>query len=95
MAADGVRRAIGLVLAAHRSYSSCTQYRQNVVDARADVVACRTARCPVIYTGDWHTHPKFVEANASHVRSRDRTAAGRTCVPRAQVVFTAHSVPFR
>jgi protoporphyrin/coproporphyrin ferrochelatase len=35
MARDGVRRAIGFVCAAHRSYSSCTQYRQNVADARA------------------------------------------------------------
>ena len=31
MAQDGVRRAIGFVCAAHRSYSSCTQYRENVV----------------------------------------------------------------
>ena len=92
MAADGVRRAIGLVLAAHRSYSSCAQYRQNVVDARADVVGAGLADVPVIYTGDWHTHPKFVEANATHVR----TAIDRLPVDlrsRAQVVFTAHSVP--
>jgi ferrochelatase len=34
MAQDGVRRAIGFVCAAHRSYSSCTQYRENVVSAR-------------------------------------------------------------
>ena len=36
MADDGVRRAIGFICAAHRSYSSCTQYKQNVVDARAE-----------------------------------------------------------
>ena len=69
MAADGVHRAIGLVLAAHRSYSSCAQYRQNVMDARADVVGAGLLDVPVIYTGDWHTHPKFVEANARHVRA--------------------------
>ena len=92
MAAGGVRRAIGLVLAAHRSYSSCAQYRQNVVDARADVVSAGLPDVPVIYTGDWHTHPKFVQANATHVR----TAIERLppdLRSRAQVVFTAHSVP--
>jgi protoporphyrin/coproporphyrin ferrochelatase len=92
MADDGVRRAIGLVLAAHRSYSSCAQYRQNVVDARADVVAAGLADVPVIYTGDWHTHPKFVEANARHVRTAiERLPSDLRS--RAQVVFTAHSVP--
>src|SRR5436190_12677267 len=39
MARAGVRRAIGFVCAAHRSYSSCTQYRQNVSDARAEIAA--------------------------------------------------------
>ena len=92
MAADGVRRAIGLVLAAHRSYSSCTQYRQNVVDARAEVVAAGLPDVPVIYTGDWHTHPKFVEANARHVPPRIERLPD-DLRSRAQVVFTAHSVP--
>ena len=92
MAADGVRRAIGLILAAHRSYSSCTQYRQNVVDARAELRAAGLSDISVTYAGDWHTHPKFVEANARHVRSAlerlpDELRSG------AQVVFTAHSVP--
>jgi ferrochelatase len=92
MAADGVRRAIGLVLAAHRSYSSCAQYRQNVVDARADIVAAGLPDVPVIYTGDWHTHPRFVEANARHVRAAiERLPSDLRS--RAQVVFTAHSVP--
>ena len=92
MAADGVRRAIGLVLAAHRSYSSCTQYRQNVVDARAELVAAGLHDVPVIYTGDWHMHPKFIEANAEHVRRaiQQLPDALRSA---AQVVFTAHSVP--
>jgi protoheme ferro-lyase len=33
MARDGVRRAIGFVCAAHRSYSSCTQYRRGLAAA--------------------------------------------------------------
>lgn len=92
MSADGIRRAIGLILAGHRSYSSCTQYRQNVVDARAEVVAAGLRDVPVVYTGDWHTHPKFIHANANRVRAAmDRLPADLRA--RAQVVFTAHSVP--
>ena len=92
MAADGVRRAIGVILAAHRSYSSCTQYRQNVVDARTELRAAGVPDVAVIYTGDWHTHPKFIDANAQHVRAAlDRIPDDRRAG--AQVVFTAHSVP--
>ena len=43
----------------------------------------------VIYVGDWHTHQKFVEANARHVAQRHRAAAWRhpfqrrrSCSPR-------------
>src|SRR5207253_6420351 len=35
MSRDGVRRAVGVIAAAHRSYSSCTQYRENITAARA------------------------------------------------------------
>lgn len=92
MASDGVRRAIGLVLAAHRSYSSCTQYRQNVVDARAEILAAGSRDVSVIYTADWHTHPNFIRANAEHVQqAMARLPAGVRAT--AQVVFTAHSVP--
>src|SRR4051812_24083827 len=63
MAEDGVRRAIGFICAAHRSYSSCTQYRQNVIDARAEIVGGGLRDVDVIYVGDWHAHHGFVDAN--------------------------------
>ena len=92
MSRDGVRGAVGFIAAAQRSYSSCTQYRENVDVARA---ALREAGLPdvsVTYVGDWHTHPGFVEANAAHV-----TAALTTLAPDvredARIVFTAHSIP--
>jgi ferrochelatase len=92
MAADGVRRAVGLVLSAYRSYSSCTQYRQNVVDARTEAVVAGLPDVSVTYVGDWHTHPKFIEVNARHVRtSLDRLPSDVRDA--ARVVFTAHSVP--
>jgi ferrochelatase len=92
MAEDGVRRAIGFVCAAHRSYSSCAQYRQNVVDARAEVVAAGRQDVAVTYVGDWHAHEGFIEANARHVRA----ALDALPMPqreRARIVFTAHSIP--
>src|SRR5688500_1139519 len=39
MSAAGVRRAIGFIAAAHRSYSSCLQYRENVRDARGSLTS--------------------------------------------------------
>ena len=88
MAGDGVRRAVGLILAPHRSFSSCTQYRQNVVDARVE----SAARVEVTYVGDWHRHKKFIDANQRHVRA----ALGHLPAEvrsRARLVFTAHSIP--
>jgi ferrochelatase len=92
MSRDGVRRAIGFIAAAHRSYSSCTQYKEDVTEARAAVRAMGLADVEVTYVADWHTHPDFIAANAEHVR------AARACLPhalrdRARLVFTAHSIP--
>jgi ferrochelatase len=92
MAKAGVRRAVGLVLAPHRSFSSCTQYRQNVMDARADAVAAGMCDVGVTYVGDWHMHPKFIDTNQRHVRvALDSLPAGARTG--ARLVFTAHSVP--
>jgi ferrochelatase len=92
MSADGVRRAIGFIAAAHRSFSSCTQYRQDVRDARVELVTAGGRDIDVVYVGDWHTHEGFIAANAEHVRQ----AAARlppSVADRARVVFTAHSIP--
>lgn len=92
MAHDGVRRAIGFVCAAHRSYSSCTQYRENVVSARRAAVEAGLSDVSVTYVGDWHLHDRFIEANARHVRAALDTlpAPVRSA---ARLVFTAHSIP--
>jgi len=92
MAARGIRRAIGFVMAPHRSFSSCTQYRQNVVDARCVLASRGLPDVQVTYVGDWHSHPKFIEANRDHllaaVARLPERLRGRT-----RVVFTAHSLP--
>lgn len=84
-----VRRAIGIVLAPHRSYASWEQYQENVADARARAGAEAPA---VDYVGPWFEHPGFIGAQA------DRTAAVLRAMPDeertgAALVFTAHSIP--
>ena len=92
MAKAGVRRAIGFIAAAHRSYSSCTQYRENVAAARGALAAQGLPDVEVTFTADWHTHPGFIAANVDHIEE-----ARRQLPPplrdRAKVVFTAHSIP--
>jgi ferrochelatase len=92
MSRAGIRRAIGVLAAAQRSYSGCTQYRENVRDARTALAETGMASPEITYVGDWHEHPGFVEANADHVnaaiaRLPDEDQAS------ARLIFTAHSIP--
>lgn len=92
MSRDGVRRAVGFIAAAQRSYSSCTQYRENVDAARG---ALREAGLPdveVVYVGDWHAHPGFVEANAANIHEAIEQLP-EAVRDDARLVFTAHSIP--
>src|SRR5260221_6800868 len=92
MAGAGVRRAIGVIAAAQRSYSGCAQYRENVRDARIALAETGTHAVDVTYVGDWHEHPGFIEANADHVREAfDRLPVDRRA--HARLIFTAHSIP--
>jgi ferrochelatase len=92
MSRDGVRRALGFICAAHRSYSSCTQYKQNVIDAREEVVRAGGRDVEMTWVGDWHMHDGFIEANVSHVR-RALARLSAAVRPAARLVFTAHSIP--
>jgi ferrochelatase len=92
MYADGVRHAVGFIAAAQHSYSSCQQYRENVLAARAELRARDAGDIDVTYVDSWFDHPGFVEANAQHVR----VAAARlpdAVRNRARLIFTAHSIP--
>ena len=89
MARDGVKHALGVVLAAYSSYSSCRQYREDIIKAREAVgpEAPAVDKMRVFYN-----HPDFVEVNAGRVRDalgqfpEDRRGSVR-------VAFTAHSIP--
>ncbi len=92
MAGAGVRRALALPLAAHHSYSSCGQYKQNVAQALFTVRESGHEPPLVTYVPGWHTHAGFIDANARHIGE-----ALETLPPdlrdSARVVFTAHSIP--
>src|SRR5689334_3484118 len=92
MSRAGVRRAVGFLAAAQRSYSSCTQYRENVDAARATLNEAGLADIDIVYVGDWHTHPGFVEANADHIADALRNLPA-DLRDGAKIVFTAHSIP--
>ena len=92
MSRGGVRRAIGILAAAQRSYSGCLQYRENVRDARVAITSAGVAPIDVVYVGDWHEQAGFIEANADHVRRAfERLPAEQRA--RARLIFTAHSIP--
>jgi ferrochelatase len=86
---DGARSALAIVTSAFSCYSSCRQYREDVIRALEAVGdgAPRVDKLRVFFN-----HPDFIEANAERLRdglarvpAPDRSEAG--------VVFTAHSIP--
>lgn len=92
MSNDGVRRAIAFVAAAHRSYSGCLQYKENVLDAQAALAERRLPPVQVTYVTDWHLHEGLIAANAAHVRAALERLPPATSTG-AEIVFTAHSIP--
>jgi ferrochelatase len=92
MSRAGIRRAVGVIAAAHRSYSSCLQYKENVRDARAVLRGQGVADVEVTYTGDWYDHPMFIEASAAQVEEAIARLPD-TERARAALIFTAHSIP--
>jgi ferrochelatase len=90
MVADGITRAVALVLAPHFSALSVARYQQKV----ADGLDLYRGRIDVAHVGSYHDHPGLVEAFAARVEeglSRwPEDARGRV-----HVVFSAHSLPLR
>ena len=92
MAGQGVRRIIGLIAAAQRSYSSCEQYKQNVWQAQEALRADGVAPPDIVYAGDWHRQHGFLDAVAARITDARATLPAEVR-ERARVVFTAHSIP--
>jgi ferrochelatase len=89
MSQAGVRRAIGFIAAAHQSYSSCLQYKENVTAARREIVARGLKDVDITYVDAWFDHPGFIAAVAQQLNDamQQCPADGR------RVLFTAHSIP--
>jgi ferrochelatase len=90
MSRDGVHNALAFVTSAYSSFSSCRQYRQNIADAQSEVGsdAPRIDKIRAFYN-----HPLFIEANVDHIR-RALSQLDDDARSRAQLVFTAHSIPY-
>lgn len=83
MTADGIKRAIGFITAAHRCEASLERYIKAVDQAREKI----GPEAPEIdYVNGWFDHPLFIEAIAARVSECSVTAA-------SSWIFTAHSIP--
>ena len=91
MAADGVKRALALFTTAYSSYSSCRQYREDILRAQAEVgpTAPEIDKIRAFYN-----HPGFVEPNVENLQEAlEQIPAERRT--HAHIAFTAHSLPQR
>jgi ferrochelatase len=89
MKKDGVERALAFVTSAYSSYSGCRQYRENIAAAREAV----GDGAPVIdKLRVFFNHPEYIEAIAEYSSEGIRQLP-ESDRPRAQLIFTAHSIP--
>jgi len=89
MQMNGVRRAIGVIMAAQQNDAGWGRYQRDVAEAQVQVGADAPQ---VDYVDEWHAHPFFIAAMSDNVRAafagipEERRAA-------AALAFTAHSIP--
>jgi ferrochelatase len=89
LAADGIDRAVALVLAPHYSVGSVGEYLAR---------AARSAESLGISLGTidgWHDHPALIELLAERVRSAYAEVGTEPCDPSIELLVTAHSLPIR
>lgn len=89
MAANGSKRALGLILSPHQTEASWDRYQKNIVEAYAEL----GGRAPHIdYCPGWHAHPLFIEALADQIQLALHRIDARN-QRSTPLIFTAHSVP--
>lgn len=81
MAADGIKQAIGLVLAPHYSLRSIAEYQTYAEKKRP-----HSMRLDIV--SSWHDHPAFIDGLARRLGDALPDAGDNP-----HVIFTAHSVP--
>ena len=89
MAADGMKRALGMILSAQQSEAGWERYQENVATARVQV----GDHAPMIdYAPGWHNHPLFIAA-VTELTQHALNQVAAECRANTPLVFTAHSVP--
>src|SRR5437870_1383744 len=85
---DGIRGAVGVIMAPHRSPTSWDRYQLDVQRAREE----NGGGPEVAYLEPWHRHPLFLEAAAQRVEEASGYRRGAWPAG-VSVLFTAHSIP--
>jgi protoporphyrin/coproporphyrin ferrochelatase len=89
MAADGITRGLAFATSAYSSYSSCRQYMDDIERARAST---RPTAPPIDKIPPYFSHPGFVESFVAAAAVAIESLPGPVR-DRADLVFTAHSIP--
>ena len=90
MVDDQVQRAAVVVTSGYSSYSGCRQYRENLFDARREVMAEVGTVPELVRIGRWFDQPEFVEVMADNVA---QAVAGLAAPEPPTILFTTHSLP--
>jgi ferrochelatase len=85
----GRKRAVGVILAAHRANTSLERYRLDVSRA---IQQNRGVGPELVYLAPWFDDPLFLEANAQRIEEATGYRRGEW-PEQVPVVFTAHSIP--
>jgi protoporphyrin/coproporphyrin ferrochelatase len=89
MAQDGVKHALAFFATAYSSYSSCRQYRENIMQTQEEV---GEGAPQVSLLRKFYNHPGFIYPNIENVGA----ALGEIppeCRAKTHIAFTAHSIP--
>jgi ferrochelatase len=89
MTADGIKRALGLILSPYQAEASWERYKKNVEAAQQELGGCGPE---IDYCPCWHDHPLLIQAWAERIQcALDKVAVQKRQATR--LIFTAHSVP--
>jgi protoporphyrin/coproporphyrin ferrochelatase len=89
MTAEGVNRALGFILSAHRTEASWDRYHKNIAAARDELGANAPA---VDYCDGWHDHPVFIQCWVELIQSVF-TRIPHEARESTPLIFSAHSLP--
>lgn len=90
MRKDGVKRAIGIILAPHRCEASWQRYQLAVSQSQEKM---GSNFLQIEYIEPWHNHPLFVQAISDSIEQTLSREKISTDDEKNYWIFTAHSIP--